>query len=100
MLSANQIAERLQFGYETRGLELKGPGSREDSHLLAKVARAALSLGNLRDGGYLIIGIADGDPSKLEPGLNEEDLESWVTYDALGMMRQLGLLPAPASPAR
>jgi hypothetical protein len=53
-------------------LELKGPGARTDKHLFAKVARAALGLGNLRDGGHLIIGIDDEDPKTLLPGLLAE----------------------------
>ncbi len=83
MLTAGQIEERLQLGYEARGLELKGPGPRSDKHLLAKVARAALSLGNLRDGGHVIIGIDDADPGELGPGLASGDLASWIAYDDL-----------------
>lgn len=83
MLTAQQLEERLQLGYETRGLELKGPGSRSDKHLFAKVARAALSLGNLRDGGHIVVGIGDDEPGNLQPGLSEDDLASWVDYDHL-----------------
>jgi predicted HTH transcriptional regulator len=83
VLTAKQIEGRLEFGNEARGLELKGPGPRSDKHLLAKVARAALSLGNLRDGGHVIIGIDDGDPTKLGPGLEDDDLASWIAYDDL-----------------
>lgn len=81
MLTARQLEERLRLGYESRGLELKGPGPRSDKRLFAKVARATLSLGNLRDGGYVVVGIDDGDPSQLQPGLSNDDLESWVDYD-------------------
>lgn len=83
MLDAGEIKERLQLGRESRGLELKGPGPRTDKRLLAKVARAALSLGNLRDGGHVIIGIDDEDPASLGPGLSDEDLASWTAHDEL-----------------
>ena len=69
MLSASEIEDALRLGYESRGFELKGPGDRQDTHFMAKVTRAALSLGNLRDGGYIIIGIDDKDPASLGPGL-------------------------------
>lgn len=81
MLSADEIEAALRSGYELRGLELKGPGARKDSHLFAKVTRAALSLGNLRDGGHVVIGIEDGDPSAMLPGLSAADLASWLAYD-------------------
>jgi hypothetical protein len=83
VLTAPQLEERLQLGYEARGLELKGPGSRADKHLLAKVARAALGLGNLRDGGHIVVGIDDHNPDQLLPGLSGEDRASWVEYDHL-----------------
>jgi hypothetical protein len=81
VLSAEEIEAGLSFGYEQRGLELKGPGARTDKHLFAKVARAALGLGNLRDGGHVVVGIDDEDPKTLLPGLGPEDLESWTAYD-------------------
>jgi hypothetical protein len=72
---------RSERGYELRHLELKGPGPRSDTHLFAKVARAALGMGNLRDGGQVVIGIADTDPAAMLPGLQQEDLTSWLSYD-------------------
>jgi hypothetical protein len=69
VLTAQQLEERLQLGYEARGLELKGAGPRSDKHLLAKVARGALSLGNLRDArrGHVVVGIDDEDPASYNP---------------------------------
>jgi hypothetical protein len=81
MLSAEEIEEVLRGGYELRGFELKGPGSREDAHFFAKVARAGLGLGNLRDGGHVILGIDDADPAAMGPGLDADDLASWLAYD-------------------
>jgi len=81
VLSADEIEAALSSGYELRGLELKGPGLRTDAHLFAKVTRAALSMGNLRDGGHVIIGIDDGDPAAMLPGLGADDLASWLAYD-------------------
>ncbi len=81
MLSAEEIEEVLRGGYELRGFELKGPGSREDAHFFAKVARAVLGLGNLRDGGHVILGIGDVDPAAMGPGLDADDIASWLAYD-------------------
>jgi predicted HTH transcriptional regulator len=81
MLTTGEIEELLRLGHESRGFELKGPGPRTDSQLFAKTARAALSLGNLRDGGHVVIGIDDKDPAAMAPGLGAEDLVSWLSYD-------------------
>jgi hypothetical protein len=88
LLTAEEIEDGLKFGYEARGVELKGPGNRADRHFFARVARAALGMGNLRDGGHVIIGIADDDPASLLPGLEKDDLESWLAYDDVA--RKLG----------
>ncbi|MCZ7590550.1 MAG: hypothetical protein M5U27_17180 [Gaiella sp.] len=81
MFSPDELANLLSSGYELRGLELKGPGPRTDAHLFAKVARAALSMGNLRDGGHVAVGIDDTDPAAMLPGLGATDLASWLAYD-------------------
>jgi hypothetical protein len=81
VLSADEIKEALSSGYELRGVELKGPGSRTDNHFFARVTRAALSMGNLRDGGHVIIGTDDADPAGMLPGLEADDLASWLAYD-------------------
>jgi hypothetical protein len=81
VLTAEQIEGALSAGYELQHLELKGPGPRSDSHLFAKVARAALGMGNLRDGGQVVIGIDDKDPAGMRPGLEPEALDSWLAYD-------------------
>src|SRR5689334_6981251 len=71
----------LAVGYEQRGIEWKGPGLRSDKQLFVKVVRAALSMGNLRDGGHVVIGIDDKNPRSLLPGLSHDELASWLSYD-------------------
>lgn len=78
-----EIEEILRSGNETRWLEIKGPGELSDTHLFAKVARAALSLGNLRDGGHVIIEIDDDQIPTMLPGLSEREIESWTNFDSL-----------------
>src|SRR6266508_4610961 len=38
-------------------------------------------MGNLRDGGHVIMGIDDGDPAAMLPGFEAGDLNSWLAYD-------------------
>jgi predicted HTH transcriptional regulator len=84
MLTATEIELTLAAGYELRGFELKGAGPRGDNHLFAKVAKAALSMGNIRDGGHVVIGIHDVDPAAMLPGLNAAQRTSWLAYDDIG----------------
>jgi predicted HTH transcriptional regulator len=81
VLSAEEIKEVLVLGHEIRGVELKGPGLSTDKYQFAKVARAALSLGNLRNGGHVIIGIDDKRPDAMLPGLDAAQLRSWLAFD-------------------
>jgi predicted HTH transcriptional regulator len=79
--SQQDVETALSLGYETRGFEVKGPGSRDDSYFLAKIARAALSMGNLRDGGVIVIGISDDAPAEMLPGLDDAAHDLWLDYD-------------------
>jgi hypothetical protein len=81
VFTAEELESALGTGYEGRGFELKGHGRSDDKRFLAKVARAALSMGNLRDGGHIVIGIDDAKPQEMLPGLDEDELASWLGYD-------------------
>ncbi|HZE04936.1 MAG TPA: ATP-binding protein, partial [Solirubrobacteraceae bacterium] len=83
MLTAEELESGLRTGYEGRRLELKGPGRSDEKRFLAKVARAALSMGNLRDGGHVVIGVNDGSPQDMLPGLDEDELATWLVYDEI-----------------
>ena len=73
----------LAPGYETNGVEFKGPGVRTDKSFHAKVVRAMLGMANRRDGGLVIIGV---ESTNLEPvGLNDPDLATWSDYDVLAV---------------
>jgi predicted HTH transcriptional regulator len=81
MLSRDEIEAVLQGGHELQALEVKGPGSATDIHLFAKVTRAAISMGNLRDGGHVIVGLDDSDLAAMAPGLTSDDLNTWMAFD-------------------
>lgn len=81
MLTREEIEETLRSGYELRGLEVKGPGARSDTAFLVRVVRVALGMGNLRDGGHVVIGVEDDPLSAMSPGLEADEVESWLAYD-------------------
>lgn len=74
------IQEFVTRGNEVRGVEFKAAGTRTDRAFLVKVVRAALAMSNRRDGGTLILGVADGPPPVIE-GLTAEQLATWSFDD-------------------
>ena len=67
---------------EGRRLEFKGPGPLAASRLVAQVIKAALGMSNNRDGGNIVVGVAETEGSLDKVGLNNEDLTTW-TSDSL-----------------
>lgn len=82
MVDAAEIEQLLNAGYEVRGFEVKGPGLRRGNKpLVAKVARAVMAMGNLRDGGLVCLGIDDDKQADMLPGLSPEELAEWTDFD-------------------
>ena len=81
MLTPSEVEGILTGGRELRNFEVKGAGSRADTQLVVKVIRAGLSMGNLRDGGYVLIGLDDRRLEEMQPGLTENQAASWSFDD-------------------
>ncbi|WP_019144968.1 AlbA family DNA-binding domain-containing protein [Aeromicrobium massiliense] len=81
MLTVDEIEELLRLGHETRPFEVKGPGNLGSKPFCAKVARAAMALGNLTDGGTLVLGVNDQDLPSMAPGLSSDQAEQWSKFD-------------------
>lgn len=81
MLTTEELEDALRAGYEGRSIEFKGPGRSDDKSFLAKVARGCLSMGNLRDGGHVVVGIDGAKPQEMLPGLSPNQTASWRAYD-------------------
>jgi hypothetical protein len=79
-MTTDQVREIIAQQYETRGVEFKGPGDRGDRQLFAKVVRAALGMANRRDGGAIVVGVADVNGSLTSVGLTPPQRETW-RYD-------------------
>lgn len=81
MISQEYVEEVLAGGHEIRSFEVKGPGDITDKAYVAKVARAVMAMGNLRDGGQVCLGIDDRRLSAMLPGLAEDQVGQWTSYD-------------------
>lgn len=80
-MTEDQFAEYLTLGHELSNVEFKGPGSRTDQPLQAKIIRAVLGMANRRNGGVVILGVNEAN-SVLDPiGLTSAQLASWRAYD-------------------
>lgn len=80
MLTLEELEDLLALGHETRSFEVKGPGPLDKAHA-ALVACAAMAMGNLRDGGYVCIGIDEDRMQDGLPGLDDEQLAQWSDFD-------------------
>lgn len=81
VVTRDELQDALSLGYESRSFEVKGPGNLSDSSFCAKVARAVMALGNLRDGGLVCIGVDENHMAEVAPGLSDEQLRAWSNYD-------------------
>lgn len=81
MRSVAEIEDLLTLGRESRSFEVKGPGALTDSAFCARVARAVMAMGNLRDGGLVCLGIDDKALDSKLPGLSDEQLAQWSDFD-------------------
>jgi predicted HTH transcriptional regulator len=79
-VTENEFLELLARGHELPGVEFKGPGPRTDKPLFARVTRAVLGMSNHRDGGLVIIGVAESEEGFLLRGVSDKDLDTWK-YD-------------------
>ena len=79
-MTDEEFAQLLALSREISGVEFKGPGSRADRQLFARVVRAVLGMANRRDGGIVVIGVEDTGASLNPVGLIDNDLDNW-RYD-------------------
>jgi predicted HTH transcriptional regulator len=81
-MTEDEFIFEIESGVERRHIEYKGPGSIADKQLVGKVTRAILAMTNRRDGGTVIVGVADAG-GVLDPvGLDAITASEW-TRDAL-----------------
>jgi predicted HTH transcriptional regulator len=76
-MTEDDFADLLVRGYEIPTLEFKGPAPRTERAFLANVARAALAMANSRDGGRVVLGVAQHDGRLDAVGLSDAQISSW-----------------------
>jgi len=81
VVSADEIQQLLALGHEIRSFEVKSPGNLSDKAYCAKVARAAIAMGNLRDGGTICLGIDETRMVDMLPGLDLDQFGAWSNFD-------------------
>lgn len=81
MASRQDVEDSLRLGRESRSFEVKGPGSITDKQYVARVVRATMAMGNLRDGGQVCLGIDNDQMTAMLPGLSPVEVAEWSNYD-------------------
>ncbi len=81
-MTDEEFVSLITLDVEGRRLELKGPGPITDRRLVAQVIKAVLGMANNRDGGNIIVGVAEIEGSLDKVGLENEHLTTW-SFDAL-----------------
>ena len=79
-----ELEELLSLEHEGRSFEVKGPGAPgdlRDRAYVAKIAKAVMAMGNLRDGGMVCLGISDKAMTAMLPGLTPKQSEAWTNFD-------------------
>jgi predicted HTH transcriptional regulator len=80
VLSNNELKSLINLGRESRSIEYKQSYNWSNSEHKAKLTKAILGLSNIKDGGFVILGV---EPQTHEPvGMPEEDFNK-IDSDAL-----------------
>lgn len=81
MLSNEEVQAAVEYGHETASLEFKRADTLKSKSYVAMVARAAMALANSRDGGHILLGIDEKDPSGPSSGVTAPQLAEWLNHD-------------------
>lgn len=80
-MTQQDVEDSLRLGRESRSFEVKGSGSITDKQYVARIARAVMAMGNIRDGGQVCLGIDDDQMASMQPGLSPAQVAEWTDYD-------------------
>lgn len=80
-LTPEEVNEVLALRHELRHVEFKRSGDRADKGYVATVARAVMAMGNLPDGGHVVLGVAEADGQLAVTGLSKTQLAQWLDHD-------------------
>jgi predicted HTH transcriptional regulator len=84
-MTDEDLRELIELGHETQGVEFKRSGPFADKDFRANVFKAMIAMANRRDGGRVILGVAEDDAKKLiVQGVPGEDERSW-DFDSVAL---------------
>jgi len=74
-MASEEFRDWVFHGREERNLEYKPSLNWKDDTTKAKIAKAVLAMANLRDGGFIVLGVEDSGAKPT--GMNQRDSESF-----------------------
>ena len=91
-MTDEEFAALVEAGRERRNLEYKQSGSWTDAAYKTRIVKAILALTNIRDGGWVVIGMAEQQGAHVAQGVMPADLK---TIDEQTMQDGVGEYAAP-----
>ncbi len=82
----NQVISALDLCQESQSIEFKE--SATFSSIKSKLIRKIMAMGNLRDGGIIIIGVSQRNDEWDLKGINEDDLKTYDTDDVVDQINK------------
>lgn len=79
-MNLKQLYELVSAGEQRRNVEIKRSMSWDDPNTKAKIVKATLAMSNIRDGGYLILGLDENNGAFEPTGMLDTDFNSY-SYD-------------------
>lgn len=78
-MNGKELIEIVIHGNEERNIEYKSTMNWNDSRIKAKITKSVLAMVNLRDGGFLVLGV---EPEQHNPvGMSKDDFDSFSQDD-------------------
>lgn len=81
MLTNDQVQAAVEYGHETTNVEFKRACAFDEKSSVPLIARAAMALANSRDGGHILLGVDDKDPTGPDSGIEDQLAKAWLDHD-------------------
>ena len=79
-MNTRELYSLIALGEQTRNVELKRSISWDDSDVKARIAKTVLGMSNIRNGGFLILGVEQEGDDFNPVGITDEHLSTF-NYD-------------------
>ena len=83
-MASQEILDLIYLGTELRSLEYKQSMNWDQNNTKTKVIKSILAMSNIKDGGYLVLGVGEDNGKWVPNGMSQEDYNSFTYDDVAG----------------